>query len=71
MEQAEPGQLRKWYKNHGGCMFLIMSLDNEVYENGNGVNGPKISKIVWVLEENGNQVVYEIKAIERYSCIVS
>ena len=52
-------------------MFLIMSLDNEVYENGNGVNGPKISKIVWVLEENGNQVVYEIKAIERYSCIVS
>ncbi len=52
-------------------MFLIMSLDNEVYENGNGVNGPKISKIAWVLEENGNQVVYEIKAIERYSCIVS
>ena len=52
-------------------MFLVMFLDDEVYENGDGVNGFKLNKIAWVLEENGNKVVYEIKALEKYSDIIS
>jgi hypothetical protein len=64
---VEPGQLRKWFKAHGDCTFLVLSLEDEVYENGDGVNGFRLTPVAWVLEENGNRELYEVEALEFYS----
>jgi hypothetical protein len=63
----EPGQIRRWHKNYGDCTFLVLSLEDEVYENGDGVNGFKLTPVAWVLEQNGNRELYEVEALEFYS----
>jgi hypothetical protein len=67
---VEPGQLRKWFPKSGDCTFLVLSLEDEVFENGDGVAGFKLNPVAWVMEENGTVELYDVKLLEEQSWLL-
>jgi hypothetical protein len=65
--RIEAGQLRKWAKNYGDCIFLVLSLEDEIFENGDGVAGFMLNPVARVMEENGTIELYDVKLIETGS----
>ncbi len=59
------GQIRFWSQKHSNdaSPMLIIGFDEMYIENGNGVNGPKLQKIVKVMQHDIIEN-YELEVIE-------
>lgn len=64
MENIFAGQIRRWTSKHYNHMspVLVVGFEEEYIENGDGVNGPKLQRIVRVMQD-GVFENYEIEVL--------
>jgi hypothetical protein len=62
------GQIRRWLLKYSSDVYpvVIIGFDEMYIENGDGVNGPKLQKIVRVMQ-CGSIENYELEVIELHT----